>query len=397
MAQGSESLAEGRTMLRNSQSIFARYAAAVMAMALATAARWLFKHYFANSYPFALIFLGIICSAWYGGFGPALFASVLGLVSAWVVPDKRPPAGPPLLGLGMYFLFSLGIAGLGGMIVRARERIARQIEELTRQQSELRLADQRKDQFLAVLAHELRNPLAPIASALDILKQPGVDAATAATARDVANRQLKHLTRLVDDLLDVSRIMRGKVELRKEKVELAAIVARAVETARPLVDGARHQLEVSLPEEPVWLEADLVRLAQAVGNLLCNAAKYTEPGGTINLTATCEAGDVAIRVRDDGIGIAPDVVPRLFQMFMQVAPGASRSQGGLGIGLTLVKNLIEMHGGTVVARSDGLGEGSEFLIRLPAADAPLQREKPVPPKDVAAALGRKILVVDDNS
>src|SRR5262245_19418383 len=397
MAQGSESLAEGRTMLRNSQSIFARYAAAVMAMALATAARWLLKHYFANSYPFALIFLGIICSAWYGGFGPALFASVLGLVSAWVVPDKRPPAGPPLLGLGMYFLFSLGIAGLGGMIVRARERIARQIEELTRQQVELRLADQRKDQFLAVLAHELRNPLAPIASALDILKQPGVDTATAAKARDLADRQLKHLTRLVDDLLDVSRIMRGKIDLRKEKVELAVIVARAVETARPLIDGSRHRLEVSLPAEPVWLEADLVRLAQAVGNLLCNAAKYTEPDGTISVVASCDAKEVAIRVRDNGIGIAPEVMPRLFQMFMQVAPRATRSQGGLGIGLTLVKSLIEMHGGTVEARSEGLGTGSEFEIRLPLAAAPPQAERPMPRADADVGLGRKILVVDDNA
>jgi signal transduction histidine kinase/CheY-like chemotaxis protein len=355
------------------------------------------KHYFDNSYPFALIFLAIIGSAAYGGFGPALFASVLGLFSAWAVPDNRPPAGPPLLGIGLYFLFSLGIATLGGMMVRARERIAKQIEELTRQQLELRLADQRKDQFLAVLAHELRNPLAPIASALDILKQPGVDAATSAKARDVADRQLKHMTRLVDDLLDVSRIMRGKIELRKEKVALAAIVARAVETARPLLDGARHQLEVSLPDEQVWLEADLVRLAQAVGNLLCNAAKYTEPGGTISLTAGCEAGQVALRVRDNGIGIAPEVMPRLFQMFMQVAPGAVRSQGGLGIGLTLVKSLIEMHGGTVEARSDGLGKGSEFLVRLPAVEAPPPAEKPIPRADADVALGRKILVVDDNA
>jgi len=397
MAQGSEPLAEGQTMLRHSQSIFARYAVAALAMVLATAARGLLKYYFDNSYPFALILLGVIGSGAFGGFGPALFASILGIFSAWAVRDNRPPAEPPLLGIGLYFLFSLGIAALGGMMVRARERIARQIEELTRQQSELRLADQRKDQFLAVLAHELRNPLAPIASALEILKQSGIDAGMAAKARDVADRQLKHLTRLVDDLLDVSRIMRGKIELRKEKVELAAIVARAVETARPLIDGSRHQLDVSLPEEPVWLEADLVRLAQAVGNLLCNAAKYTEPGGAISLTATCEAGEVVICVRDTGIGIAPEVMPRLFQMFMQVAPGATRSQGGLGIGLTLVKSLIAMHGGTVEARSDGLGKGSEFVVRLPTIKAPLKAEEPLQLSDVGAVLGRKILVVDDNA
>jgi len=205
------------------------------------------------------------------------------------------------------------------------------------------------------------------------------------------------LTRLVDDLLDVSRIMRGKIDLRKEKVELASMIARAVETARPLIDGARHQLTISLPDEPAWLEADLVRLAQAVGNLLCNAAKYTEPGGTIRLTATCEAGQVSISVRDSGIGIAPDVMPRLFEMFMQVAPGASRSQGGLGIGLTLVKSLIGMHGGTTEARSDGLGKGSEFIVRIPVALPPLQPGEPLAPVDYGATIVRRILIVDDNA
>jgi signal transduction histidine kinase/DNA-binding NarL/FixJ family response regulator len=370
---------------------------AILAVALATAARWLLIQYFRDSYPFALIFLAVIFSAWYGGFGPAMLASVLGLCTTWFLPDRRPSVGNPFIGLAVYFAFSFGIAALGSVMVRARERIARQIEELTSQQAELRLINQLKDQFLAVLAHELRNPLAPIANALDILKQPGIGAPTAAEARDVADRQLKHLTRLVDDLLDVSRIMRGKIELRKENVELAAIVARAVETARPLIDGARHQLTVSLPDEPVWLEADLVRLAQAIGNLLCNAAKYTEPGGAISLTATCDTGEVAIRVCDSGIGIAPEVMPRLFEMFMQVAPGASRSQGGLGIGLTLVKNLISMHGGTVEARSDGLGKGSEFLIRLPTALAPLQSEEPLSTIDAGLPVGRKVLVVDDNA
>ncbi len=374
-----------------------RYAVAVLAAAVATAARWLLRQYFGDSYPFALIFLAVIFSAWYGGFGPALLTAMLGLGSTWLLSDSRQSSAHPFLGLGMYFVFSLGIAALGGFVARARERIARQIEELTCQQAELRLADQRKDEFLAVLAHELRNPLAPIASALDILKQPGLDSATAAEARDVADRQLKHLTRLVDDLLDVSRIMRGKIDLRKEKVELASMIARAVETARPLIDGARHQLTISLPDEPAWLEADLVRLAQAVGNLLCNAAKYTEPGGTIRLTATYEAGQVSISVRDSGIGIAPDVMPRLFEMFMQVAPGASRSQGGLGIGLTLVKSLIGMHGGTTEARSDGLGKGSEFIVRIPVALPPLQPGEPLAPVDYGATIVRRILIVDDNA
>ena len=179
-----------------------------------------------------------------------------------------------------------------------------------------------------MLAHELRNPLAPIASALDILKLPRVDAAASAQARDVAERQLKHLTRLVDDLLDVSRIMRGKIELRKEKIELAAVVARAAETARPLIEAGRHRLIVALPEEPIWLEADLVRLAQALGNLLCNAAKYTEPGGEIRLTARAENSEVAIQVCDTGIGIAPEELPRLFEIFMQVAPARAGRRAG---------------------------------------------------------------------
>src|SRR4051794_22573180 len=200
--------------------------------------------------------------------------------------------------------------------------VFRDVTERRQRERQRREAERRKDEVLAVLAHELRNPLAPIASSLDILQLPNIDAETAAEARNVAERQLRHLTRLVDDLLDMSRIMRGKVELRRQRIELATVVARAIETARPLIDAERHELTVSLPEEPVWLKADLVRLAQVVGNLLCNAAKYTEAGGKIDLSAACEDGQVVLRVRDSGIGIAPEVLPRLFEMFMQVQPGA---------------------------------------------------------------------------
>jgi CheY-like chemotaxis protein/two-component sensor histidine kinase len=239
--------------------------------------------------------------------------------------------------------------------------------------------------------------MAPIASALQILKLPAIDAPTATEARDVAERQLRHLTRLVDDLLDVSRIMRGKVELRKERVELATVVARAIETVRPSIDCENHQLTVSLPDEPVWLEADLVRLAQVLANLLSNAVKYTEAGGQIGLSAAVEAEHVVIRVRDSGIGIAPETLPRLFEMFMQVAPGASRSQGGLGIGLTLVKNLVEMHGGTVEVHSGGLGQGSEFVVRLPPAVVHVAERSPPISAAPAEAPRRRILVVDDNA
>jgi PAS domain S-box-containing protein len=262
----------------------------------------------------------------------------------------------------------------------------------------LREADRRKDEFLAVLAHELRNPLAPIASALQIMKQPSVDAATLGDARDMAERQMSSLSRLVDDLLDVSRIMRGKIELRKERIELAKIVERAVETVWPQMQNGGHDLTVSIPDQPLWLDADPVRMAQVLANLLSNAAKYTETAGKIWLTAKPEDGEVAISVRDDGIGIAPDMLPRLFDMFMQVAPGKSRSQGGLGIGLTLVKRLVQMHGGSVEAHSAGLGKGSEFVVKVPVASPVTSAESRDRDQPAAQQPGasRRVLVVDDN-
>ena len=237
--------------------------------------------------------------------------------------------------------------------------------ENARLYSEAREADRRKDHFLAMLAHELRNPLAPIQNALGILRTGAADTETLGFVREIMERQVQHLVRLVDDLLDVSRIMRGKVELRKERVELAAVIQRAVEAARPPIDSHRHQLTVALAPEPVWLEADPVRLAQVLGNLLNNSAKYTPDNGHIWLSGRCEGGEVVVRVRDTGVGIAADTLPRVFDLFMQADSSLGRSQGGLGIGLTLVRNLVEMHGGGVQAFSQGPGLGSEFVVRLP--------------------------------
>ena len=187
-------------------------------------------------------------------------------------------------------------------------------------------------------------------------------------------RQVHHLVRLVDDLLDVSRVMRGKIELRRERVELATVVARAVETVQPLMDAQGHQLSVRLPPESLLLDADPVRLAQVVGNLLTNAAKYTEPNGRIWLTAERDGDEAVLRVRDNGIGIAPDMLPRIFELFVQVDHASTKAQGGLGIGLTLVKNLVEMHNGTVEAHSEGLGKGSEFVVRLPISARKITQE-----------------------
>jgi signal transduction histidine kinase/CheY-like chemotaxis protein len=264
----------------------------------------------------------------------------------------------------------------------------------------LRDADRRKDEFLATLAHELRNPLAPIRNALQILKMPRVDAATVGRSREMMERQLEQLVRLVDDLLDVSRVMRGKIELRRERVELASVVARAVETVQPLVDAQGHELSVRMASESLPLDGDPVRLAQVVGNLLTNAAKYTEPGGHIWLTAERDEDVAVLRVRDDGIGIAPAMLPRIFELFVQVDHASTKAQGGLGIGLTLVKNLVEMHNGTVEARSEGLGKGCEFVVKLPVAakafdddqgpEAGRRADQPPSPS------GYCLLVVDDN-
>jgi PAS domain S-box-containing protein len=261
----------------------------------------------------------------------------------------------------------------------------------------LRDADRRKDEFLAILAHELRNPLAPIRNSLHILRMNNQQDPTADLVGEMIERQVNHMVRLVDDLMEVSRITRGKIELRREPVELAAVVRSAVETSRPLIDAGRHQLAVTIPSDPLIIEGDAVRLTQVIANLLNNAAKYTDDGGQIWLTVRRDGGDVTISVRDTGTGIAANMLPHVFDLFTQAGRATGRSQGGLGIGLTLVKSLVEMHGGTVEAKSKGIGHGSEFVVRLPSATGPQPIEQsrrmgmPAPP-----LAPRRVLVVDDN-
>lgn len=272
------------------------------------------------------------------------------------------------------------------MDVTERKRIEQAIYEASR----------RKDEFLATLAHELRNPLAPLVSGLQVIKLATNDSQAIEQSIAMMDRQLTQLVRLVDDLMDVSRISRGKIELRKEQVELVAVVNSAVETSRPLIDEMGHELTVTLPQSPVVVDADLIRLAQVFLNLLNNAAKYTERGGHIWLTAERQGSDVVVSVKDTGIGIAADQLPRLFTMFSQLDHSLERSQGGLGIGLTLVKRLVEMHSGRIEARSDGPGKGSEFVVRLPVvveASMPQGHEEKEG-DDVRTSL--RILVVDDN-
>lgn len=271
------------------------------------------------------------------------------------------------------------------------------ISRLKQVEAELRDADRRKDEFLATLAHELRNPLAPIVNSLQILKMPSVEASAARHTLEVMERQTQHLVRLVDDLLDVSRVMRGKIELRLERVELATIVVRAMETAKPLIDAQQHQLKVSLPDESLPLSADPVRLTQVIGNLLTNAAKYTGPSGTIRLDAKRDGSHVVLRVVDNGIGIASEMLPQIFELFVQADQSSTKAQGGLGIGLTLVKSLVELHGGTVEAQSAGLEAGSEFIVRLPLAVDRQETAATSKTKSTNPSIHtRKLLIVDDN-
>jgi PAS domain S-box-containing protein len=270
--------------------------------------------------------------------------------------------------------------------------------ENARLYGELREQDRRKDEFLALLAHELRNPLAPLRNGLQVMRLAGGDASAAAQARAVMERQLSHMVRLVDDLLDVSRVSRNKMELRRSRVLLADVVSCAVETARPAIEEAGHELTVSLPPEPVHLDADLTRLAQVFGNLLTNSARYTPRGGYIRLSAERRGEEVVVYVRDDGIGIPGESLGSIFDMFSQVDRSIERSTGGLGIGLALVKGLVEMHGGSVAAESPGLGKGSTFTVRLPVLGEAAGAEPRSPAEDGVGAAGprRRILVVDDN-
>lgn len=279
-------------------------------------------------------------------------------------------------------------------LYRQRQQIAEQRDALRAYAEALKAADRRKDEFLATLAHELRNPLAPLRHGLDILRRRA-DGDDVSNIRDVMDRQLIHLVRLIDDLLDVSRFTQGKIALRKEKIQVADAVRAGVEASQPLIDSAGHSLAVEMPLDPIWLDADLTRVGQVIGNLLNNAAKYTQERGQIRLAVRAEDGDAVISVRDNGIGIAPAMQAEVFELFTQVDSRSDKVRGGLGIGLALVKQLVAMHGGSVKAESEGVGKGSLFTVRLPRVDGPKQHVQTEggPPTSMTRSL--RVLVVDD--
>jgi len=276
---------------------------------------------------------------------------------------------------------------------------ARLLEESRRHSDALREADRMKDEFLATLAHELRNPLAPIRNAVEVMRCRGIEDPTHEWARQVIDRQVRNMVRLVDDLLDVSRITTGKLVLQRGPSDLATLISRAVESSRSLIEAGQHHLTVTLPEAPVPLEVDEVRLTQVLSNLLTNAAKYTDPGGRIHIAGAVENGTVVIRVEDTGVGISAEMLDHVFSLFTQVDRSLNRSQGGLGVGLALVRRLVEMHGGTVTAASPGIGQGSVFTVRIPILEVEsIRNESPEPAPSMLqlARTGKKVLIVDDN-
>jgi signal transduction histidine kinase/ActR/RegA family two-component response regulator len=408
------------------RSLAERYGFALLAAAVALLARLALDPLLGDALPFLLACVAVVAAAWHGGFGPSALALALGtLATAYFFLTPRYSLAESLAGHRtpvFGFLFLGLIIGLFSERLRAARRRAeehareavrqrqeleqevtrrkRLEEELQRRAEELAAADRRKDEFLAVLSHELRGPLAPIRNALQVQRLLGPADPRFGEARDLIDRQVRHLARLVDDLLDVSRVTRGKVTLHKGRLDVAEVLAAAAEAARPAVVARGHRLGVTPPADRLWVEGDLTRLAQVVGNLVTNAAKYTPDGGDIRLTAGREGDQAVIRVRDTGVGIAADLLPRVFDLFTQGQPSPGGPEGGLGIGLTVVKALAEMHGGSVEAHSDGPGQGSEFVVRLPALPPGQEgRGREVRPAGRAApgvSSARRVLVVDDN-
>jgi signal transduction histidine kinase len=351
-----------------------------------------------DAVPLVLFILAVMVSAWYGGLGPGVLSSVLSVLAGNYF--LMEPARSFSLSSPSDWLRVAAFLVTAGVVSSLSESLHEARRQAELRADALREADRRKDEFLAMLSHELRNPLAAIHNAVQILALYGRDPEQVERIRELIERQLSQLVRLVEDLLDLSRVTRGKIKLRRGSVNLAQVVSTAVETSRPLIEARGHQLTVALPEPPLYVDADAARLAQVLSNLLNNAAKYTRVAGRIDLLAELVDGEVCLRVRDTGIGIAPEMLPRVFDLFVQAESSTDRTQGGLGVGLTLARQLIEMHDGTIEARSAGLGRGTEIVVHLPALPCTAVEKAPGgsaserPGSAMAEPL--RILIVDDN-
>jgi signal transduction histidine kinase/CheY-like chemotaxis protein len=375
----------------------AAYGGAVAVTLTAMHLRWVLDPWLGDGIPYATLYGAVAIAVWFGGLGPAVMAMVIGYAIVnvrYIAPlGEIAISGPAdALALGVFALSCSLIIVLGEAMRRARDRYRVSEIELKERAAQLQRADANKSQFLAVLSHELRNPLAPLRNGLTLLKMQPEGAATAET-HDMLERQIVQLTRLIDDLLDVSRIDRGKLELRTAPVAVAEVMRVGVETATPNIDAKGHTLAVSYPEAQ-YVEGDAVRLAQVVANLLNNAAKFTPPKGRIELSAHAELGFAAVRVADNGIGIAREHLQEVFDMFVQVDERHVSATGGLGLGLTLARAIVRRHGGEIEARSPGRGKGADFIVRLPLVTAPAAEETKAAP--ASPPVRRRVLVVDDN-
>ena len=340
------------------------------------------NHWHRPHAPFLLFYLAITAAAWFGGLGPGLLAVALStLFSIYHFIELRGwPEGFEAVPTVLFIMTGVVISFL--------------FEALERADAAMRLANRRKDEFLATLAHELRNPLAPISNAVEILRT-ATDEAVRRKVLGIVDNQVRQMTQLVDDLLDVARIAQDKIVLRRKPVPLADAISAAADSVQPLMTEKKHALQISLPLQPVWLDGDPTRLTQIFANILNNAAKYTPPGGSIRVDASAQGRRAKIVITDNGIGIAPEMLPCIFDMFTQAEGPSGVRDGGMGIGLALVRKLIRLHGGSITARSKGLGKGSRFTIRLHTTEGPMAAAIPVS-QPQADADHRRILVVDDN-
>jgi signal transduction histidine kinase/ActR/RegA family two-component response regulator len=396
---------ESRTPIK--QSVLG-YAIAVGATAAVALIRLAVSGMLGDYAPVVSFTIAVVIAAWYGGLKPGLLATVLSVLGAdyLFMPSRhslRVQSVSGAVALGVLAFTGVLVSLLCESLHRTRRRLEAEQENLRRSvelQRQMREAlaeqDRRKDEFLATLAHELRNPLAPVRNATHILRARMPSAPELQWARDVIERQVTQMARLIDDLMDVARITRGTIELRRAHVALEEVVRIAIETSRPTIDASGHDLQVQMPAETLYLDADLIRLAQVFANLLNNAAKYTRPGGRIAVTAERHGDAAALTVQDSGIGIPAEMLAQVFEPFTQLDRSLERARGGLGIGLALAKRLVELHGGEIRAQSAGPGQGSRFVVRLP-----LSSQQNVPQSVAAAgpaqAVGRKrLLVADDN-
>ena len=394
-----------------------RYGTAVLSTLVALWARSVLDPWLQEDCPFSLFYLSVLLTAWIAGTGPAVLAIVLGTFSAahfFIAPANSIYIDnlPEMIQLGIYVIVNCVATLLFNRLERQRQLAEKRSAENEHLSHSLREADERKDEFLALLAHELRNPLAPIRSSLALLDRKGDRSDVILKTKEVIRRQTNHLVRITDDLLDVSRFCRGKVELQVEQLDLREPIDDAIEMTEGLMNAKSHRFQLLFPERPVWIRGDRVRLAQLIANLLSNAAKYTPSGGRITLQIEAIGPEVTISVTDNGIGFAPSEAERILQPFMQIDTSRTREYGGLGVGLTIVDRLVALHAGRLTAHSRGPGLGSCFTVTLPRAVASEVETADTldagevgqtfgcesnPPGALDAATGdRRILIVEDN-